>query len=173
MERILLLDAMDYDSELPEIKRVSVRGIIFVENKLLLIEDKFGEVKLPGGGKEGNETDIETLIREVSEETGYQVLPESIVEFGEIEEKRLSVKESMIWHQFNRLYFCKINKNQGTCNYSDNEKKYGFKQVWYTLEEAIYKNKVMLETEGKRSWNQREIKTLELIQQYLISMLSF
>ncbi len=134
-----------------------------------MIENDFGEVKLPGGGKEENETDIEALIREVKEETGYQVLPDSIVEFGEIEEKRLSLNEPMIWHQLNRLYFCKVNKNQGICNYSDNEKKYGFKQVCYTMEEAIQKNKTMLEKEGMKAWNQREIKTLELIQQYLIS----
>ena len=88
---------------------------------------------------------------------------ESIVPFGEIEEKRLSVHEPMIWHQINRLYFCDVAQERGVCDYTENEKKYGFKQVLYTLEEALEKNEKMLEKEGKQAWNQREYKTLLLI----------
>lgn len=108
----------------------------------------------------------QALIREVKEETGYNVVKESVVPFGEIEEKRLSVHEPMIWHQISRLYFCNVYSEQGECEYTENEKKYGFKQVWYTLDEAIEKNKSMLEKEGRRAWNQREYKTLLLIKDY-------
>ena len=48
MEKILVLDENDYGLDLDEICRVAVRGIIFIEGKLLLIENDFGEVKLPG-----------------------------------------------------------------------------------------------------------------------------
>ncbi|MDE7222829.1 MAG: NUDIX domain-containing protein [Acetatifactor sp.] len=166
MEKILVMDEHNYGDNLKEIFRVSVRGIIFVDGKLLMIENTFGEVKLPGGGMEPGEDDDQVLIREVKEETGYDVIPESIKPFGEIEEKRLSVHEPMIWHQINRLYFCDVYPAQGQCKYSENEKRYGFRQVFYTIEEALEKNERMLENEGRQAWNQREYKTLLLIKEY-------
>ena len=167
MERILIMDAKNYDPNLAEIYRVAVRGIIFIDGKLLMIEDDFGEVKLPGGGIDPNEDDYQALVREVKEETGYDVNLETIVPFGEIEEKRLSVHEPMIWHQFSRLYFCEVYPEQGACDYTENEKKYGFRQVLYTLEEALEKNRKMLDAEGTKAWNQREYKTLLLIKEHL------
>lgn len=167
MEKILVMDEHNYDDNLSEILRVAIRGIIFINGKLLMIEDSFGEVKLPGGGMEPGEDDYRALIREVKEETGYDVIPESIKPFGEIEEKRLSVNEPMIWHQINRLYFCSVYPDQGQCEYSENEKKYGFHQVFYTMEEALKVNERMLENEGLQAWNQREYKTLLLIKDHL------
>lgn len=167
MERILILDAENYSPDMEEIYRIAVRGIIFLDGKLLMIENSFKEAKLPGGGIDEGEDDYKALVREVKEETGYDVIPESIVPFGEIEEKRLSVHEPMIWHQISRLYFCDVYPEQGVCEYTENEKKYGFRQVLYTLEEALEKNKAMLEREGKQAWNQREYKTLLLIKDYM------
>ena len=167
MEKILVMDAENYDPDLDEILRVAVRGIIFVDGKLLLINSSFGELKFPGGGKEGEESDEETLIRETLEETGYRVIPETIRPFGEVEEKRLSVHEPMIWHQTNRYYFCDVEKEQGECHYTENEAKYGFHQVWHTLEEAIRINAETLQKEGRHAWNQREYNVLRLIREYL------
>ena len=167
MEKILVMDAKNYDPNLDEIYRVAVRGIIFIDGKLLMTEDKYGEVKLPGGGIDQGEDDVQALVREVKEETGYDVKVETIVPFGEIEEKRLSVHEPMIWHQISRLYFCEVHSEQGTCDYTENEKKYGFRQVLYTLEEALEKNRKMLDAEGTKAWNQREYKTLLLIKEHL------
>lgn len=165
MKQILLLDAHNYDETLPEIYRVAVRGIIFRDGKLLLIQSNFGELKFPGGGQEENETDIDTLVREVLEETGYHVIKESIHEFGEVVEKRLSVHESMIWHQINRYYFCDIDTNQEECKYTQDEIECGFHQVWYTLEEAITINQAMLDKEGVQAWNQREYTVLKMLKE--------
>lgn len=167
MKKILTMDAKNYSSDLEEIYRVAVRGIIFIDGKLLMIENNFGEAKLPGGGIDDGENDHTALLREVKEETGYEVILESIVPFGEIEEKRLSVHEPMIWHQISRLYFCDVYPEKGECSYTENEKKHGFKQVLYTLEEALEKNRAMLEREGKQAWNQREYQTLQLIREHL------
>ena len=112
MEQLLVLDAHNYDEDLPEIYRVAVRGIIFKKGQLLLIQSNFEELKFPGGGQEKGESDIDTLVREVLEETGYHVIRESVKEFGEVVEKRLSVHEPMIWHQINRYYFCDIEDTQ-------------------------------------------------------------
>ena len=163
MNKLLIMDEHNYTDDMEEIYRVAVRGIIFIDGKLLMIEDSLGEVKLPGGGIDAEEGDYQALIREVKEETGYDVIPESIRPFGEIEEKRLSTHEPMIWHQISRLYMCDVYPEQGMCEYTENEKKYGFRQVLYTLDEALEKNKIMLEKEGKQPCNQREYKTLLLI----------
>ncbi len=167
MEKILIMDEKNYSLDLEEICRVAVRGIIFIDGKLLMIENNFGEVKLPGGGIDSGENDYNALVREVKEETGYDMILETIVPFGEIEEKRLSTNEPMIWHQISRLYFCDVYPEKGSCNYTANEKKHGFKQVLYTLDEALEQNRLMLEKEGKQAWNQREYKTLQLIKEYL------
>ena len=105
MKKLLMLDEKNYDESLEEMYRTAVRGIIFRDGKLLMIESTDGELKFPGGGMEENEDDIETLIRETLEETGFAVVPETVMEFGEIEEKRLALYENKIWHQINRYYF--------------------------------------------------------------------
>lgn len=166
MKKLLVMDRKNYDPSLKVLQRVAVRGIIFIDGKLLLVETEFGELKLPGGGKEIGESDITTLIREVKEETGYQVIESSIREFGEIEEKRLSTHESMIWNQFSRLYFCDVSLNPSECEYTENEKTYGFHQVLYSLDDAIAKNQALIDKEGEHGWNQREYNTLRLIKQY-------
>ncbi|MBE5905211.1 MAG: Cof-type HAD-IIB family hydrolase [Lachnospiraceae bacterium] len=173
MQKLLVMDAQNYAQDMEEIYRVAVRGIIFVDGKLALIENDFGEMKLPGGGIEEGESDEQALIREVKEETGYEVIPESITPFGEIEEKRASTFEPKIWHQISRLYFCEVRSERSACAYTDTEKELGFKPVLCTLEEAIAKNAQMLEKEGKQAWNQREYKTLLLIRDAMKKLLLF
>lgn len=167
MERLLTLDAGNYPPDMPELRRIGVRAIIFVEGRLLLIENDFGEVKLPGGGVEAGESEIDALIREVREETGYEVIPESIRPFGEILEKRLSDREPMIWHHTSHLYFCDVGPDRGPCSYTENEKRHGFRLVQYTVEDALDRNRRMLDREGRQPWNQREYETLRLLQAHL------
>lgn len=167
MKNILTLDAKNYGPSLPEILRTAVRGIIFRDGKLLLINSNFGELKFPGGGQEEGENDMDTLIRETLEETGCHVIPESVREFGEVEEIRLSVHEPMIWHLISRYYFCEVTDEQEECRYTDNEKKHGFHPVWYTLDEAIAINHATLLKEGVLPWNKREYSVLKLIKEHL------
>lgn len=49
--------------------------------------------KFPGGGMEEGETLEDTLIREMLEETGYKVKPDSIREFLKVKERRKGMKE--------------------------------------------------------------------------------
>lgn len=162
MKNLLTLDEKNYGEDLEEIYRIAVRGIIFRDGKLLMTESDDGELKFPGGGMEEGENDIETLLRETLEETGFAVVPETVREFGEIEEKRLALYENKIWHQINRYYFCEVGEKQSECAYSENEKVHGFKPVWYTLDEAFEKN-------IRRAWNEREYHALKLLKEYKFS----
>ncbi|MBR1739530.1 MAG: NUDIX domain-containing protein [Ruminococcus sp.] len=165
MKQLLLMDSHNYDESLPEIRRTAVRGIASVNGKILFVEDKFGVLKLPGGGQDEGETDEETLIREVREETGYNVIPESIRPFGSIEEKRLSTREEMIWHQYNNIYFCEVDPVPGECDYSEAEKAISMHLHPCTIEEAFEINEQILAREGRQAWNQREYNTLRLIKE--------
>lgn len=167
MKNILVMDAHDYDDGLEELRRVAIRGIIFIDDKLLMIEDSFGNVRLPGGGMEPGETDRKTLMREVREETGYNVVYESIKPFGEIEEKRLSVHEQKIWHQINRLYFCEVYPVQETCEYSENERKQASHPLLCTIEDALEKYADLRKETEQQTINQREYKTLLLLKEHI------
>ena len=51
------------------------RGVIHFSDGDILVffKERIGQYKLPGGGKENNETPEQTFMREVLEETGYMV----------------------------------------------------------------------------------------------------
>ncbi len=53
--------------------RQAVRGIIFRDNKILMVYTNKGDYKFPGGGVNKEETFEEALVRDVCEETGYTV----------------------------------------------------------------------------------------------------
>ncbi len=167
MKKLLIMDEKNYSEGLEEIYRIAVRGIILSNGKLLMIESDDGELKFPGGGTETGENDIQTLIRETSEETGFTIIPETIQEFGEIDEKRLAFYENKIWHQINRYYFCRIYNKQSECSYSENEKAHGFKPVWYSLDEAVDFIENKLIQNGKQSCKEREYNVLKLLGDFL------
>ena len=169
MKKILVLDSGNYSPTLPVIRRAAIRGIIFDGGNLLMVRSGSGTVKFPGGGQEDGETDLDTLAREVLEETGYHILPESVRAFGEAEEKRLSTHtdEGAVWQQISRYYFCDIQRTvKETCRYTENEEKFGFYPVWCSLDEAIRLNREMLDQTGAHAWNQREYRILELLKKY-------
>ncbi len=63
-------------SDPPERVRVSSRGILLDGNKILLSHEvNTGVYMSPGGGLEAGETLEECCIRELREETGYEVKP--------------------------------------------------------------------------------------------------
>ena len=170
MERLLLLDAKDYDDDMDVWARIAVRGIVFIGDKLLLLNDNKGEVSLPDGGQDEGESDADTLIREIREETGYSVIPDTIRPFEYIKEKRRDFKsyhDDRIFHQISRLYFCELSAECGETQLSKQEKIYGMRTAMYTLDEAIAKNRAMLDTVGNLAWNQREYRSLLLIKEYI------
>lgn len=62
-------------NDMPCTYRVSVKAIIKnSEGRILLLREKDGSWDLPGGGLEHGEDPIQTLTREITEETGMKVV---------------------------------------------------------------------------------------------------
>ena len=167
MERLFMLDAKDYDEGMPEISRTAVRAVISIEDELLCIEDKTGGVKLPGGGQEDGEDDLTTLAREIREETGHALIPSSVVPFGYVEEKRLTVEGDRIWHHTSRIYFCEVSSERTETSLSEQEKSCGMHFGMYTIEDAVERNRRLLGAEGAYAWARREYETMLRIKDHM------
>ena len=62
-------------------------AFIEIKNKKILETKSFGKDKwyIPGGKREGNESDKDALIREIKEELSVDLIPETIKYFGTFE----------------------------------------------------------------------------------------
>ena len=75
LEKTVLLEIFKQESGYATPK-VDVRGVVFRNNQILLVKEiSDGKWTLPGGWADVNQTPREVVIREVSEESGYKVVP--------------------------------------------------------------------------------------------------
>jgi mutator protein MutT len=59
---------------------VSVKGVIFLESRVVLLRNEREEWELPGGRLEAGEDPADCLVREVKEELGIAVAVEAILD---------------------------------------------------------------------------------------------
>ena len=79
MRRLFTIDLKDYREDFRVFRRPSARAIIRREGKLRMVYSPVEKYhKFPGGGIRGNEDRIDTLIREVREETGLMLIPMTV-----------------------------------------------------------------------------------------------
>lgn len=159
MKTLFTTDYKDYEPDWPRSSRPSARGIILIDelsdystlaphDKIALAYAKnLGYYKFPGGGIHEGEEKTAALIREVAEETGLEVIPESIEEAGlvhRIMQSEIFPKTIFIQDSFH--YFCRVKtgadgklliKNQKLDDY---EKDDGFELRFVTVDEAIQTN---------------------------------
>lgn len=73
------LDKKDYKLTWPTVIRIAVRAIINIDGRYLMVHiNREKYYTFPGGGVEGKESLEQALIREVKEETGYEIIPFTI-----------------------------------------------------------------------------------------------
>ena len=94
-----------------------------------------------GGKCEADESPDECMLREVKEETGLCVIPDSIREFGNVLRLQKGNEGShIIFVQENYYYLCEVEKGIGEQNLDPYELEAGFELRYVTMEEAIQEN---------------------------------
>ena len=115
-----------------------------IDDKIVLIKNKRDEYKFPGGGQENDESFTDTLIREVKEETGLDVISLSIKEYGLVKEKRKSTHNNEeTFFQDSYYYTCEVTYNLDISHLHNCEIEAGHKLVFVNAKEA-YDNNINL-----------------------------
>ena len=110
MRRLFTIDLKDYGDDFKVFRRPSARAIILKDDKLRLVYSPVEKYyKFPGGGIHDDEDRINALIREVREEAGLVVVPETVREYGSVLRRQKGVRdENAIFEQENYYYFCDV-----------------------------------------------------------------
>lgn len=142
MRILATFDADNYQDTNEVYEKYSVRAVIMREGKLAMQCDGTGEYKLPGGGMEAGESRMQTLIREVKEETGLHVIEETVTELGEMIEIHRDIFEpakKYICHSL--FYYCKVVDGlQDMPHLTASERAKGYELKWATPQEICARN---------------------------------
>jgi len=140
MRELFVLDKKNYDPNGSVGRRPSVRGIIVRDGKVAMMHSKkYNYYKLPGGGIEPGETLEDTLVREVREESGLIVKPETIREFGYVRRIEKGRKED-IFVQDNYYFLCEAETTPVEQNLDDYEAEEQFTLEFVFVEHATNTN---------------------------------
>lgn len=125
--------------------------------------------KFPGGGIRDNEEKEQALIREVREEVGLQVIPDSITPFGSVLRRQKSnYAPDTIFEQENFYYFCETEDQVMEQQLDDYEQEAEFVLRFVSLDEAIETNrKYQSDDEFDVIMIDRERKVLQMVKDIL------
>ncbi len=164
MKELFRMDRQNYNPEGNVYKRPSARAIILKDGKVLLnYVSKFDCYEFPGGGIESGETPECALRREVAEETGRIVVPESIREYGiVIRRQRDSNDPNGIFEQENYYYFCNVSDEYIPRKLDEHEILEGVEPVWVeSLAMPIRRNRKAFDKFGE-PFIQREMRAMDM-----------
>ena len=168
MRCLFEIDLKDYEGCTKVFRRPSARAVILKGDKIALVyatEEKY--YKFPGGGIHDDEDKKEALIREVREETGLNVIPESIREYGSVLRKQKSEKsDDTVFEQENYYYLCETEDTCGAQDLDEYEKDAGFMLVYADIDEAIKTNGLFTsDSKVDEIMIDRERRVLEMIKE--------
>ena len=162
MKTLYTLDKHNYSDDMPIFERFAVRALIIRGGKLAMQQAGEGYYKILGGGIDKGETRETALEREVREEAGLVVIPESIRECGKVIEKRLDIfDDHKIYYCHTYVYFCDVRDELVATQMTDSEKAMGYHMTWATPDEIIKANSAFLDKE----WIARDTRIVELVKE--------
>ena len=164
MRELFRLDRQNYNPEGKVYRRPSARAVILKDGKVLLnYVSKYNCYEFPGGGIEAGETPECALQREVTEETGRIVGPESVREFGiVIRRQQDSMDPGGIFEQENYYYFCDVTDECVPRKPDEHEIQDGAEPVWVeSLAIPVHRNRRAFERFGE-PFIQREMRVMDM-----------
>ena len=163
MRMLFEIDKKDYDLCGSVCSRPSATGIIIKDGKVAMVHSKKnGYYKFPGGGIEAGECREDALIREVSEETGLCVIPNSIREYGQVHRIQKGRKED-VFIQDNYYFLCDVEEKTEQQNLDEYEAEEGFTLQFVNPQLAIDTNRRGISDEIFQVMMEREARVLELL----------
>lgn len=164
MKEILRIDLKNYQEAWPIHKRIATKAIFYIDNKLVMLQSELGDLKFVGGGLDEGESLFDCLIREVREETGYDVIKDSIKEIGIVIERRKDKYEDAIWESITYMYSCEVDSSKRhELDLTDSEIKHGMKCVFVIPSEAIRINEETQKEQNCNDWLHRDLELLKLL----------
>ena len=168
MKRLFEIDLKDYKETDTVFRRPSARAVIFMDEKIALVYSRKEKYyKFPGGGIHDDEDKKEALIREVREEVGLVVVPESIREYGSVLRRQKStVKDDEIFEQENYYFFCDVRDKVVGQELDAYEDEAGFVLRIVDIDEAIATNAAYTSDDFfNEVMIKREKRVLEMLKQ--------
>ena len=165
MRLIFNVDLQDYAHCTRTYRRDSARGIILRSGKVAMIHSRRdGYYKFPGGGIESGESPEAAMIREVREEAGLIVCPESVREYGMVHRIQCSPgNPEEIFIQDNFYYLCQAEDEMLPPQMEDYEAAAGFEPVFVEAREAIRVNRALAPGSRYQTMLLREARVLEML----------
>lgn len=161
MKLLLTLDKQNYTENMPVFEKYSTRAIIIRNGKIATQHGTAGDYKLLGGGVEPGEDLHSALIREVREESGLVVLPDSIQEIGEIVERRRDIFEpGKIFVCHSCFFFCDAEEKVEKTHMTESEIARGYHLKWAAPEEIIAGNAPFCE---EQPWSYRDSEFIRMM----------
>ena len=164
MRELFLMDRQNYNPEGKVYRRPSARAVILKDGKVLLnYVSKYNCYEFPGGGIEAGETPECAVQREVAEETGRIVVPESVREFGiVIRRQQDSIDPDGIFEQENYYFFCDVTDECVPRKPDEHEIQDGAEPVWVeSLAIPVHRNRRAFERFGE-PFIQREMRVMDM-----------
>ena len=163
MKLLFALDKKDYGQCTHTFTRDSARGIIIRNGKVAMIHSlKYDYYKFPGGGIESGESPADAVIREVREEAGLIVIPESVREYGYVHRIQRSDKDhSECFVQENFYYLCDALADTASQDLDEYEARESYRLEFIDPAAAIRKNREVKESPYNPLMFERESRVLE------------
>ena len=165
MRNLFDLDVKNYDPDGSVLVRPSARGIIIKDGKVAMVHSlRYNYYKFPGGGLEPGEDAKTALIREVREEAGLKIIPDSIREYGMVRRmQKLINSDYDHLYQENLYFLCDAVDKSVDQDLDDYEAEAGYMPEWVEPAVAIKANRSGDLDIFVRFIRERECRILEML----------